>query len=485
MRGRLPPRRWDFRPSRWTYCLLGLMVGAALSRPLPPIPIAAGRPVLAEHHIARAPQPEGAAWHVTGTGPLAHEYLLVTAEPGPTAVLLPALHQVMAAAAPGRSLLLAIVEGTDLPDLTVAARVHLEYREGDTVEFSVGPAAAGALPVWLRQVARAALMAEAVPVRQGLAAEFGRLSRSRAQVGLTPAVTLQAVGLDEIDLLTLGQAAERLLIALDELPSLPEPRWWAAGRSSSLYLAVGGRYVPAPALWAVQLTWLFPLVAGVVSGSRRPGPRHRVHLPAEDAAILKAVHDYRLRQGRIPSLAGRRRARRQRQSRDGLVQAISREASVGLLAAGGLLLAAGAYQGSLNMVAAGLLAVPAAWLVNRLAGGGRFDWPQRHRGLQALLVLAAITLTAWTGGHPFSLLALMPALLAWPALVPGWRARNCVLAGTGAAGGMVLAGMNWPEALGGPAAPALLIVASLAAVAFCLALARPAEEDGGEQWHSS
>ncbi|HCC33105.1 MAG TPA: hypothetical protein DEQ28_04285 [Clostridiales bacterium] len=482
MRGRLPPRRWGFRPSGWVYCLLGLIIGAALSRPMPLIPMAAGRPVLGEQHIRRPPLPEGAAnWQVAGTGPLAQEYLLVTAAPGPAAVLLPALHQVMAAAAPGRSFMLAIVQGNDLPDLPVAVHVHLDYREGDRVEFSVRSAAGGALPVWLHQVAREALLAEAVPIREGLAAEFGRLSRSRARAGLPPAVTLQGVGLDDIDLLSLGQAAERLLIALDGLPSLPEPRWWAAGRSASLYLAAGGRYAPAPVLWMIQLIWLIPLAAAVAR-SRRSVPHQRVYLLAEDAAILKAVHDHRLRQGRIPSLPGRRRARRHRRPGDGLLPAMSREAAIGLLAAGGLLLAAGVSRGSPAIAAAGLLAVPIAWLVNQLAGRGGLDWPQRHRGLQALLALAAITLTGWTGGHPFSLLALLPALLAWPALAPAQRARNCVLAGTGAAGGMVLAGMNWPEALGGPAAPALLIVASLAAVAFRLALAGHVE-GGGERWY--
>jgi hypothetical protein len=158
------------------------------------------------------------------------------------------------------------------------------------------------------------------------------------------------------------------------------------------------------------------------------------------------------------------------------------EAAPGLLAAGGLLLIAGLPQRSLTMAAAGLLAAPVAWLASWLARGEGRDWPERHRGFQTLLALAAITLTGWTGGHPFSLFTLLPAILAWPALAPGGGARNCLLAGSGAAGGMALAAMTWPAVLGSPAAPALLIVGSLAAVAVRLALATPAE-GAGERWH--
>ena len=484
MCGRLPHRRWSFRPSRWIYCLLGLMIGAALSRPLPLIPMPADKPMLREQDIRMTPVPEGlATWQVAATGRRAHEYLLVTAEPGPAAVLLPALHRVMAATAPDRSFVLAIIRGRDLPDLPVAGHVHLDYREGDSVEFSLGSAAAGALPLWLRQAALAALAAEAVPVREGLAAEFERLSRSRAHMGPPPAIALQAVGLDPIDLLSLGRAAERLLIALDQLPSLPEPRWWAAGRGSSLYLVAGGRYAPAPVMWVVQLIWLIPMLAGVLSGVRRPTPSEELHLLAEDATLLKAVHDYRLRQGRILSLAGRRRVERRLKSGGGLAHALPGEAAAGLLTAGGLLLAAGAFLGSLTMALAGLLAVPIAWLVKGLAYGKSVPWSERHRALQALLALATVTLTGWTGGHPLSLIALMPALLAWPALAPGRRAHNCLLVGTGTAGSMVLAGMDWPGVLQGPVAPALLVVGCMAVVAFRLALARTDDDDGGKPWY--
>jgi hypothetical protein len=439
--------------------------------------------VLGENDLRTTPAPEGVVvWQVAGTGPGAHELLLVTAESGPAAVLLAALQRVMAVAAPDRSLMLAITQEGELPDLPVAARVHLDYREGDRVEFSVRPCRTGALPLWLHQAAQAALAAEGARVGGGVAAELQRLSRSRARAGPPPSVTMQGVGLDDIDLLTLGQAAERLLIALDELPSLPEPRWWAPGRSASVYLLAGGRYASGPVMGIVQLTWLIPLLAGVFPGVRRPAPQKGIHLQADDGAILKMVHDYRLRQGRIPSPVGRRRVDRRLKVGGGLARVMAGEVTAGLLAAGALLLGAGAFRSSLTAVVAGLLALLAVWPVKNLAAGKAPDWAERHRALQALLVLAAITLTGWTGGHPLILLVLLPALLAWPALAPGRPARNCLLAALGASGGMLVAGLYWPGVLEGPGAPALLVMGSLVAVVFRLALARNAGDDGEGFW---
>jgi len=448
---------------------LALAAGAALvlSRPLPPVPLSPARPVLEEPDVVLAltGQTVFDSETIPGQGPGAGEYLLVTAERGPAAALLPALARAFTAHGPGRSLLLAVGEAPGPPG-AVAAHVHLDYRVEEQAGMAVAPAG-GYPPLWLRQLTRAAVAREAGAAREGPVAQFRELDLAAGLAAAPfPGIALEGTGPDPLDLATFGRAVERLLHSLDELPVIPRPDPAGMGRSSTLYLVVGQRYIPAPGLWLVQLVAFLPLGVGVGRGLRRV---RRWRWLDDEATILAAVQAYRFDRGKSPPAPGQTRAERRRRQPQGAWRPLGGEAAWWSVWLGGALAVGAGLHRELPPALAGAALALAGWL----AKGAGEEQPAEDRrwALLALLAAGAAAAVLLTRGSPVVLVAFYPAALLWPALAPGRPAGNGLRALLG------LTGVAW--LLAGPGRPApwptgfvLLLVVTLAACALRLALER-------------
>lgn len=468
----LVKRRWVYRPPHWVASLiLAGALGLALSRPLPPAALSPVQPMLGEASAAAAltGRPDGEVLLLTGQGPAAGEYLLVTAASGPAAGLLPELARSFRAHGSSRSLLLAAGEDPAPPG-PVAAHLHLDFRVEERSSLSV-KAAGGSPPVWLRQLARAAVAAEAGLAPETLGHQLRALGLVAGRPGPTlAAVTLAGTGPGAPDLAAFGRAAERLLHSLDELPLIPRPSPAGMGRSSTLYLVMGSRYLPGPGLWAGQLLALLPLGMAVGRGVRRV--RRPWRWLDDDGSILAAVQILRSEQGKLPPSPGQTRAERRRRRLQGAWRPLVGEAAWGLIwLGGGLALAAGA-GGRLPLALAGAALAGAGWMGREPAGAAE------DRGWATLVLLTLLVLAAAlaTGGSPIVLVALYPAALFWP-FRSGHRAGDCVLTVAGLVGAAwLLAVLPWPPP--GPPGLLLLAVAALAAGALRLALERPPAAGG-------
>ncbi|MDQ7794762.1 MAG: hypothetical protein RDU89_10205 [bacterium] len=467
----MPARtRWVYRSPGWAAGLLSLILAAGLalglSRTLPPPLLSLTQPVLEAPDVAAAiaGPPASESQVVPGQGPGAGEYILVTAEPGPAAALLPALARALAAQDPRRSLLLSVSAPVQAPG-PVVLHVHLSYRVEGRAAVTVKPAGAYP-PLWLRQLANAAVTREAGPAPEGWAVQLRELLLvADPAPGTLSRIALEGTGPDALDLAAFGRAVERLLHSVDELPVIPRPDAAGIGRSSTLYLVLGSRYVTAPGLWLAQLAAFFPLSLALGRGLRRV--RRPWRWLADEAAVLAAVQAYRFDQGRLPPTPGQTRAQRRRRRLQGAWRPLVTEGSWWAIWLGCALAAGAGWYREVWPAVAGLALAGVGWLTRR--AGGEQSPEDRRWALLALLAASVVTSALLTRGSPIVLVAFYPAALFWPRLIPGRQVLNLAWACLGLAGpAWLLAGSCRPAPW--PVAFALLLAVTLAGGALRLAL---------------
>ncbi len=494
MRG--APRYWVYRGPRtaasWVPVgLLGsLMVMFAFSRPLPPAPVSPSEPMVSSAGLGQLADrlPVGGdelvAWLEDQLGALGlepvtvdglrgtviggrhDETLLITVE-GRLQPLLVELAKALAAHRFLRSVTLVPSRGVRAPAglQAVVCHVHVRHFPQASPGVRVG-AGAGPLPLWLRELGRAAALREAMSAPGGMYVQLVERATLLwrgwpvAAEREVPAVVLTGGGQGVEALVALARTVERVVHSLDELPAVPSARQLGGGRTGSLYLVIGPRYVPGPALVLAQLLCLAPLVPALLHGRPRSG---RGKLP-DDAAILAAVQALRTARGRMPPVPeetrmGRRR--RRRRSMDG-ARTLAAEAAGCALPLGLLLALAAGWRWTLEpgiarqaaaVTATGLGLAVAGWLAGS-AGSG--SWTDRHRALLTLLALACALGLAGSLGNPAMTVALIPAVWLWPGLGPGRPGRNRLRVLAGLAGGAWLVATALTGAWGSPVARHLL-----------------------------